>query len=339
MAFVSVPGDQVLATVDAPTISYFATSDQTEGVDRADPPETTLELPATLSPRIRALAEELGGTSTTQTVIARTLEAKLKARYGYTLELSGDTKDPLSAFLFDKKAGHCEDFATALAVMLRVRGVPSRVVTGFFGGERSGARYVVRSGDAHAWVEAFLEGSWVRLDATPDLGRSASKSSAVAVLVSLWEDFQEWWRSRVIDYSFQDQLGFARSLVRPPPGVDRPQEQTLSSAAASPRALVLAVGALLLVAGLWLGRRRRTRTHPATTFLARLEAALTRAGIVEASALPIEELSQLLVVQRHPLAPAVERACRRYLEARFGGSTLEVAEQERLLAALAPDTA
>jgi transglutaminase-like putative cysteine protease len=73
-------------------------------------------------------------------------------------------------FLFTTRAGHCEYFASALSIMLRAVGVPSRLVVGYRGGQwfEDNELYLVRQSDAHAWVEAHIEGrGWVRLDPTP----------------------------------------------------------------------------------------------------------------------------------------------------------------------------
>ncbi len=73
-------------------------------------------------------------------------------------------------FLFQTRAGHCEYFASALAMMLRAVGVPSRLVLGYRGGQwfEDNELYLVRQSDAHAWVEAYIQDrGWVRLDPTP----------------------------------------------------------------------------------------------------------------------------------------------------------------------------
>ena len=83
--------------------------------------------------------------------------------------------DPVADFLFNVKAGHCEYFATAMAVMLRTRGVVARVVNGFLPGEYNEAAgaYTVRQSDAHSWVEVYFPEtrSWVTFDPTPSAGR------------------------------------------------------------------------------------------------------------------------------------------------------------------------
>ena len=82
----------------------------------------------------------------------------------YTLQLSRTVPhDPLANFLFERKQGHCEYFASSMAVMLRTLGIPSRVVNGFRTGEFNDltSQYVVRASNAHSWVEAYFPGPWL----------------------------------------------------------------------------------------------------------------------------------------------------------------------------------
>src|SRR5438445_13833159 len=92
-------------------------------------------------------------------------------KYGYTLELPRvRPADSLANFLFERKQGHCEYFASAMAVMLRTLHIPSRVVNGFRTGEFNDltGNYVVRASNAHSWVEAYFPGyGWVSFDPTP----------------------------------------------------------------------------------------------------------------------------------------------------------------------------
>ena len=104
---------------------------------------------------------------------ARVLEAYLRDsnEFRYTLDLSvqDPTIDPVEDFVFNRKKGHCEYFATALALMLRGVGIPSRLISGFKGAEynSSTGKLEVRALHAHAWVEAFVDGGWVTFDPTP----------------------------------------------------------------------------------------------------------------------------------------------------------------------------
>jgi hypothetical protein len=129
--------------------------------DRAYPPEGLsryLQVPK-LDPRIPELARQITLSSASDYAKAVAIEKYLKTQFGYTLTLpSIRPADPLAYFLFDRKRGHCEYFASALAVMLRTVAIPSRVVTGFQHGEFNDitSQYVVRGSDAHAWVEAYF---------------------------------------------------------------------------------------------------------------------------------------------------------------------------------------
>jgi hypothetical protein len=104
---------------------------------------------------------------------ALTLESYLRdsGKYAYTLNMAvaDPYVDPVEDFLFNRQRGHCEYFASALALMLRAVDVPSRLVTGFKGADRLGstAAYEVQQRHAHAWVEAYIDGTWIVLDPTP----------------------------------------------------------------------------------------------------------------------------------------------------------------------------
>jgi hypothetical protein len=330
---VHVPGDQVYASLEGVELAYLATSVDVRGADQVPPGPDAVEVPA-VDPRLRALTSELLGPATSNLEKATQLERELTRRYAYTLELPGEVDDPLADFLFTRKAGHCEDFATALAIMLRLEGIPSRVTTGFVGGQRVGSRYHVRAGDAHAWTEAFIDGAWRRFDATPEDGRGASPPRWLAALTERYEELEEWWRKRVLDYRFQDQFEFVRGLVRPPPGVAR-DEPVVERGGERARTgwwvtLTLALGAL--GAGAFALLRRRP-PHPASGFLEAIEARLEAHG-VDVGEAPLEELSQLLAQRGHPLAGPVSVATRRYLEARFASRPLAAHERADLLAAL-----
>ncbi|MDX2015449.1 MAG: DUF3488 and transglutaminase-like domain-containing protein [Myxococcaceae bacterium] len=329
---VHVPGDQVYASLEGVQLAYTATSVDVRGSDHAEPTQQTLELPP-VDPRLRALTTELLGPATSNLEKASRLERELTRRYAYTLELPGEVDDPLADFLFDRKAGHCEDFATALAIMLRLEGIPSRVTTGFVGGQRVGNRYHVRAGDAHAWTEAFIDGAWRRFDATPEDGRGASPPRWLATLTERYEELEEWWRKRVLDYSFQDQFQFVRGLVRPPPGAGRDEPPDASDEAVTPArwgpVALAVVGSIALAIAL----TRRRRVHVASSFLAAVEARLTAAGVDPREA-PLEELSLRLAQRGHALSAPLARATRRYLEARFGNRPMGAEERRALLAGL-----
>src|SRR5205814_8379510 len=105
------------------------------------------------------------------------------------------TRQPVAEFVFDKKRGYCEYFASAAAVLLRLQGVPARYVTGFSmdAAARVGGHYVVRESDAHAWIEAWIPGrGWVEADPTPAGDYAAVHGDAA----SGFERVVEWIKGR-----------------------------------------------------------------------------------------------------------------------------------------------
>src|SRR5262249_46479609 len=132
-----------------------------------------LQLPE-LDPRVPSLARQAIASAKTPYDKAVALEGYLQAHYSYTLDMTGaPSGDPLAEFLFVRRAGHCEYFASAMTVMLRSLGIPARYINGFQRGEYNsvGGDFIVRASDAHSWVEAYFPGKgWITFDPTPSGG-------------------------------------------------------------------------------------------------------------------------------------------------------------------------
>jgi protein-glutamine gamma-glutamyltransferase len=177
--------------------------------------EANLQLPA-LDPRIRALAEKATSSGKNEYDKAISVQRYLISHYSYTLNLTGPpTKDPLAQFLFERKSGNCEYFASAMTVMLRTIGIPARYVTGFLPGEYNdvGGDYIVRESDAHAWVEVFFpEYGWITFDPTPP--GNAQHHGLLDKLSLYWDWFQFAWSEWVINYDFAHQLTLGQSLQK-----------------------------------------------------------------------------------------------------------------------------
>lgn len=173
--------------------------------------EMYLQLPR-LDPRIRQLTESIVGHEQSPVMEARMIESYLRRNYGYTLELpKTEPQDPLAFFLFHRKKGHCEYFASAMAVMLRVANIPSRVVTGFQSGVYnpiSGSQ-LIRSSDAHSWVEAWLpDRGWTTFDPTPPDPNAATLSAWTRL--SFYADAVDvFWQDWVLNYNLERQLQLA----------------------------------------------------------------------------------------------------------------------------------
>lgn len=157
-----------------------------------------LRLP-TLNPRIRELAQEIAIDAKSPAESAIRIENYLRTQFSYSLQSNISGREPLVDFLFNAKSGHCEYFASAMAVMLRTLKVPTRVVTGFYASlpEPIGAWYVIRSSNAHSWVEVWIEGQgWTVFDPTPAGPNQQQLSSTVLWLLCLQDRLvvmsEEW---------------------------------------------------------------------------------------------------------------------------------------------------
>ncbi len=174
-----------------------------------------LQLPQ-LDPRIAKLAAQITNGATNPYDKASRIETYLKTKYGYTLDLSDPHgKDPLAYFLFDRRAGHCEYFATAMTVLLRTQRIPARYVTGFLPGEYNdlGGDYIVRASDAHAWVEVYFpDYGWITFDPTPP--GSAKPGGLLERLAMYWDWFQYSWGEWIINYDFVHQVTLAQNMQK-----------------------------------------------------------------------------------------------------------------------------
>src|SRR5437667_690350 len=173
-----------------------------------------LQLPRDLDPRIAELARNLTSRGTLTFEKASLVEAYLKRNYKYTLDLSwAPGPQPVTTFLLAAKTGHCEYFASAMAILLRASGIPTRLVNGFLMGEYNpvGDDYIIRQSDAHSWVEVYSPtDGWVEFDPTPpDPNR---KELGLATQISHYVDAMElFWNSYVLTYDTGSQLQLFRS--------------------------------------------------------------------------------------------------------------------------------
>jgi protein-glutamine gamma-glutamyltransferase len=169
-----------------------------------------LALPV-LDRRIPQLAEKITASAGNNYDKALALENYLQTHFAYTLQLSRTVPhDPLANFLFERKQGHCEYFASSMAVMLRTLGIPSRVVNGFRTGEFNDltSQYVVRASNAHSWVEAYFPNyGWVAFDPTPGASIPARTGWSRA---SLYVDaLASFWREWIVNYDAGHQQSLA----------------------------------------------------------------------------------------------------------------------------------
>jgi hypothetical protein len=174
-----------------------------------------LQLPK-LDARVPQLAARVSNTSISGYDKALAIEHYLKTAFTYTLQLpSTRHADPLAYFLFERKQGHCEYFASAMAVMLRTLRIPSRVVTGFKTDEFNDitSQYVIRGSDAHAWVEAYFpDRGWVTFDPTPGSGAYAHTSWG---RISMYSDaMASFWREWIVNYDVAHQYNLSQQTAQ-----------------------------------------------------------------------------------------------------------------------------
>jgi transglutaminase-like putative cysteine protease len=336
---------------------YSDTSEPAANVLRADrleylvPAARYLELPNTLDPRIARLAKEISerAGATNGYEQARAIESHLRDNYAYSLDLKAGGPDPLADFLFRVRTGHCEYFATAMAVMLRTRGIASRVVNGFLPGEYNEAAgaFTVRQSDAHSWVEAYFPqtNSWVTFDPTPPAGRTARARSGLAGQLSKYSEALElMWFQYVVGYDKQEQHSLATSLRRGLLDFRRSSSTlwervrgALPSAIASILTIGIAVGAVLGAVSLAprirrLGWRRGLKVWRSASdlegsrvdFYRRLIAALEKRGIKrEPHQTPLEFASLVGINEARAITNAYNRV-------RYGAQKLSASDRKQI---------
>jgi hypothetical protein len=281
---------------------------------------------------------------------ANRLERALKSNYRYALRLSKDAKNsaestPLARFLFSRKSGTCEHFATALTLMLRAVDIPARLITGFSGADWNtiGEFYSVRKRFAHSWTEAFLGGQWTPFDATPSSGEYAARTRP-STLTLVIDTLRMRWQRHVVSYDLSTQGKLAHALWRRLGPGGAGERLTVSNIPVGP---LLGLLAIAVVVAVWMVTQKRLRTKQsatdrsprrrraqkeATSILKALENRLTHLGYRRPPGItPLEHLGQIAQEAAFPLNEAFE-ALERYNAARFGKKTLRPGEKRALVA-------
>lgn len=176
-----------------------------------------LQFPGAQLSRLEAEARRISGVDqvkrATRGRVAEKLVSYLRDTGGFSYSLDAKREnysiDPVEEFLV-RKTGHCEYFASALTLMLRAVGIPSRIVSGFKGGTKNKITgyYEIEERHAHTWVEALIDGHWIVLDATPADERQQSIDGLGHSLRS-WQDVvnfvSDLWNSYVVDINLGSQ--------------------------------------------------------------------------------------------------------------------------------------
>lgn len=241
-----------------------------------------LAVPRNISPAVQALAQSWrAGTATPSSIVQSGLHFFGTQGFRYSLSPGGYKANDLDEFLFRRRVGFCEHYAAAFATLMRLAGVPARVVTGYLGGEYNeiGRFYVVRESDAHAWCEVWLpQNGWQRVDPTsvvaPDrvnlglnsflekrasMAPSGNRGGALVRNLARWPLFAKtrlaWqtlnytWETRVLSFDGDAQESLFESI-----GIGERGPLT------SLLGILVTVAVVLLCYGAWL--RWRTRQPP-----------------------------------------------------------------------------
>ena len=302
-----------------------------------------LTLPPRLPDRVVRLAREWSHDARSSRDAAQLVEHHLRTEYRYDLDSpSGAAKNPLDHFLFESKRGHCEFYSTAMAVLLRTIGIPTRNVTGFVGGtyNRFGHFYAVRQGDAHSWVEVYLDGiGWTLFDPTPAAGATPQiqEGGIIALLRDMAEAAAQRWSRYVIGYDLDQQIRLVRWFAfRYGSNTARGGSSLLQW-----RFVAAAVAAviLLLAARRFIQRRREqpvgppgdspeslTAVHIVALYRS-LEAAMAARGVPRVASTPPLAHAEALSALGHPIAEDVLELTLHYLEVRYAGRSLNDADR------------
>lgn len=361
--------DTFSASAPAENLRYAAVSTvEAEGENTPDAVDLSqdernyyLLLPP-LDPRIRQLAEQITAGQTTAEAKARSIETYLRTSYRYTTEppAIASLSDPLADFLFRRKAGHCEYFASAMAVMLRSIWVPARVATGFQSGVYNplSGWHAVRASDAHSWVEAWIPGKgWMTFDPTP-AGDAALPGGVLARLWFYADAAGTFWEEWVLNYDLDRQIILAAQMGKSSRNLRltwfqdvagrlmRWRDGIKSFARRFGLILLVAVGAAWLVrvgvppllrrwrvrASVAKVRRGQARTTDATVLYEKMLRQLERRGVEKPASWTPDEFAR--AIRPRELAVVVEALTEAYNRLRFGGERQAATDMLRLLAQL-----
>lgn len=283
------------------------------------------------SPRLTEWINQVTAGSTNQMDFARRIEKYLQRNYTYRIGAPALRRvDALEEFLFEKREGHCERFASALALLLRMKNIPTRIAIGYVPGPHS--RFSdwrqIRFKDAHAWTEAwFPEIGWTTFDATPGGGGGDDYGWGITEFM---ETLDLVWYSQVISFDRQSQRELIASFMGAMMSIPRIVNRNLP------------IFFLLLAAGFipWLYRRTRiplaankaraASAPSADHFYAHLLCLLAKRGFQRNPEQTPDEFLRSLRDQNAASIPEISEITRFFCDSRYGEQPLSQHEIERL---------
>jgi transglutaminase-like putative cysteine protease len=322
----------VMARTRYDMASYLNFSDHAElrPYDR----QRALQLPDNFNPRSTKLAHNMRAAApTARDYVAAVLNMFRQENFRYTTTPPRLGVNSVDEFLFSTRAGFCEHYASAFAVMMRAAGIPARIVTGYQGGELNnvGDYMIVRQADAHAWTEVWLEDAgWVRIDPTGAVSPARVEAGVAAAVPQgealpllmrgeypwlhrarlTWDSVANSWNQAVLGYTQERQ----RQLMQRA-GLDNVTWQNLTLL------LFFSAGVITLgLALLMLRKRHMARVDPVTTAYSRFCARLARRGIERHPSEGPEAFRQRALAARPELANAIDTISTLYIRLRYGNS-------------------
>ncbi len=313
------------------------------GADDADL-ERALSLPPNQHPKAVALAQEWREQGLdTQAIIDKALAMFHDQRFYYTLNPPRLTGDTVDQFLFDTKEGFCEHYAAAFTVLMRAAGIPTRVVTGYQGGQLNpvGDYYIVRQHDAHAWTEVWQNGSWQRVDPTeavsparirdginsalPEtvdqplgLNNDSWMGRALATLRNNWDAINNQWNQWVLGYTQTRQRDLLNRM-----GIDYGNWQELAAWLAG------AIGLFLTATALWILGRRTGTTDSARRLYDRFCRKLARAGLQRRSYEGPRDFAGRAAQRFRAQSETINEITELYIQARYTAASPSLAPLKR----------
>jgi protein-glutamine gamma-glutamyltransferase len=256
-----------------------------------------LDVPESISPRVRELAQSWSTADPDpHAIVRRALEFFQTQHFRYSLSPGEYRRNDLEEFLFQRRVGFCEHYAASFATLMRLAGVPARVVLGYLGGEfnEMGHFYLVRQSDTHAWCEVWLPRTgWTRVDLTnvvaperinsgfetflersarvgemsPGFTRTFARQPFFAKIRVTWQTLNYAWDSRVLGFDAEAQEALTNQIGLPDL---RPVSLLLLSA-------IIAAGFVVILA-IWMQLQTRAYPDPIQSLYARFCAKAARLG-------------------------------------------------------------
>jgi protein-glutamine gamma-glutamyltransferase len=294
-----------------------------------------LQLPF-LNESIQDLAKRLTRDKTNAYDMAISIRNYLQDNLKYTRTLERGTSEfPLDDFLFENKAGHCEYFATSMVVMLRVLGVPSRLINGFIDGQWNshGDFFLIRESDAHSWVEVYFPTyGWVSFDPTPESADSDAEKGAFYFFSSYIDYLKFRWSRYVIDYDQKDQNQFFKQLRTKWVWQKRKlQNKSFTQLVVDKRWLI---GLGMLAFTIWLlskkpvftrlpKLRKNSADRRASLMYKKALAILSKKGFKKQDCMTPREFARAVSLDDNSASNTFESLTEEYLELRFGKSNID----------------